>query len=189
MYNSCRNLGVNGPLMAETWVLIASGPRRTTDSKHLKRNRSNNNWLSLERAGCEAHHLSPSVKFGVKFSPVILIDGGADGYLTSEGSCQLPVRAVTNVSGCDGNDGNICRFFALLSNPDVIALLCSALLWQIDMRVKGKTSLPLWRWFDLMIFSEYSEMLEHSICRHKDKKKVDLMSSGRESAYVLNLEW
>lgn len=36
-----------------------------------------------------------------------------------------------------------------------------------------------------MIFSEYSEMLEHSICRHKDKKKkkkVDLTPSGRESA-------
>lgn len=127
MPNSCSNTGDNGPLMAEMWVLLASSPWRTIGSKHLKCNRSNNNWLSLERAGCEAHHLSPSVRFGVKFSPVILIDGGADGYLTSEGSCQLPVRAVTNVAGCDGNDGNICRFFTPLPNPDVIALLCSAL--------------------------------------------------------------
>lgn len=152
MSNSCSNAGVNGPLMAETRLLIASSPTRTTGSKHLKGNHSNNNCLSLERTGCKAHHLSPSVRFGVKFPPVILIDGGADGYLTSEGSCQLPVRAVTNVAGCDGNDGNICRFFALLSNPDVIALLCSALLCSALRRAETdrytderETSLPLWR--------------------------------------------
>lgn len=30
-------------------------------------------------------------------------------------------------------------------------------------------NLPLCRWLDLIIFSEYSDILEHSICRHKDK--------------------
>ena len=53
-----------------------------------------------------------------------LIDGRDYGYLTSEASCQLTIGAVTNVVGCDGNDGNM-QILHATSNPDVIAPLCT----------------------------------------------------------------
>lgn len=53
----------------------------------------------------------------------ILIDGRDYGYLTSEASCQLTIRSVTNIVRCDGNDGNM-QIFHTASNPDVITLLC-----------------------------------------------------------------
>lgn len=54
----------------------------------------------------------------------ILIDGRDYGYLTLESSCQLTIRTVTNVVGCDGNDGNM-QIFHATSNPDVITLCCT----------------------------------------------------------------
>lgn len=51
----------------------------------------------------------------------ILTDGRDYAYLTP--SCQLTIRTVTNVVGCDRNDGNMLIFHAT-SNPDSIALLC-----------------------------------------------------------------
>lgn len=54
----------------------------------------------------------------------ILIDGRDYGYLTSEASCQLTIRTVTNIVGCDSNDGNM-QIFHATSNPDVTALFCT----------------------------------------------------------------
>lgn len=123
-----------------------------------------NNNRNIKQAGCDSPHLLPVLHLcssGWNFFSTtegIQIDGRDDGYLTSEAGCQLTIRTVTNRVGCDGNDGDM-QIVRAASNPDVITLLCAQAL----------LSLPLCRWFDLMIFSEYSDILEHSICRHGDK--------------------
>lgn len=74
------------------------------------------------------------VQGGILSAPLrgILIDARDDGYLTSEASCQLPIRTMTNVVGCDGNDGNM-QIFHAASNPDVVTGLCAQDRWIYDM--------------------------------------------------------
>ncbi len=53
----------------------------------------------------------------------VLIDGRDYSSLTSETSCHLTIRSVTDIVRCDGNDGNM-QIFHAASNPDVITLFC-----------------------------------------------------------------
>lgn len=85
-------------------------------------------------------------------------------------------KTVTNIVRCDGNDRNIQMFHAVLlqmsshctQNRRIQKIHSNT---QHLVVMENHYNLPLCRWFDLMIFSEYSDMLEHSICRQKKKTK------------------
>ena len=70
-----------------------------------------------------------------------MIDGRNYGYLTSEASCQLTIRTVTNIVECDGNDGNMLIFHAA-SNPEDPSSHCSAFR-QMEYKEYSSNGKPL----------------------------------------------